>query len=139
MKIALVTGSRAWSDEKAVREALDDEKPNLVMHGMCDTGADWYAHRWAIDKGVDLILMPALWNARNVSAEPRRNSLMERVVEALLCGWRNRHSGAHTLNEVVVIAAPLEGSRGTADMLRKCAAHQWRVRIVTQSPVPRRL
>jgi hypothetical protein len=47
MKVALVTGSRRWDDDAAVRTTLDNYDPDLVIEGQA-TGADAYAIDWAV-------------------------------------------------------------------------------------------
>jgi hypothetical protein len=123
MKLALVTGSKDWSDSEAIYAALDAEKPDIVLNGGA-TGSDSIASAWAHHRGVALLIAPALWNAMKKRAGPIRNSLMEKVVYSLLAGWPDPP------HNVVVIAAPLPESRGTYDMVGKCERHHWRIRIV---------
>lgn len=57
-------------------EVLDWFAPPLIVHGACPTGVDRIAHEWAFDRGVDLVLVPALWKPHGKPAGPRRNKLM---------------------------------------------------------------
>ncbi|MFM9589841.1 SLOG family protein [Streptomyces scabiei] len=48
----LVTGSRDWRDEELIRHQLTRvwltvDRPFVVVHGACPTGADWMASDWA--------------------------------------------------------------------------------------------
>lgn len=120
MKLAIVTGSRNWSDESAIYSALDDEQPHIVVAGAC-RGADKIAAKWCHDRGVDLVEVPALFGARGKKAGPARNSFMAKLVYSITEGWPGEP------NHVVVIAAPLQGSRGTKDMIAKCKYNCWRI------------
>lgn len=83
MKLALVTGSRDWLDREALWRALDDEKPNIVVHGSCEVvrndhrrlrGADADADAWARLNGVMLLTAPAHFDRMGGKAGPIRNS-----------------------------------------------------------------
>lgn len=69
----LVTGSRDWEDEAAVRRALVDAwvasngRPFIVVHGHCPTGADAVAESWgasmaALHADTTVERHPALWH-----------------------------------------------------------------------------
>lgn len=134
MKLAIVTGSRDWTSRTAIWSALDQEQPNIVMHGSCDTvakaartlrGADLFGDEWARRFGVMLVTVPALFDVLGPKAGPVRNSFMVKLAAAVLGGWEN---GPH---DVVVIAAPSATSRGTIDMMTKAEKSGWRVRLIT--------
>jgi hypothetical protein len=40
VKAVIVSGSREWTDEDALFEAIADEDPDVIIHGDCPTGAD---------------------------------------------------------------------------------------------------
>lgn len=80
----LVTGSRTWADSTTVRDALTNvldalatERGLILVHGGCRTGADKYAHDWAVQhartRPVRVEVHPARWSAHGSSAGPRRN------------------------------------------------------------------
>jgi len=82
----LVCGSRAWSDEAAVRRELvvllwKTAAPDVVIHGAAK-GADTLAAFWAVmlssadGKGVIVLPFPADWERNGRSAGPRRNARM---------------------------------------------------------------
>jgi hypothetical protein len=55
----LVTGSRDWTDDTAIGEALSEvirpvwhDRGVVIVHGGCPTGADRMAHEWADVFGV---------------------------------------------------------------------------------------
>ena len=129
MKIAIVTGSRHWTNLQAIWGTLDEEQPDIVVHGDCEyngelRGADAAADAWARSHGVALLTSPAHFHKLGGKAGPLRNSFLVKVVFALLCGWPSQP------HQVVVIAAPLPDSRGTPDLVGKAERHQWRVRLV---------
>jgi hypothetical protein len=77
----LVTGSRTWTAEAAIRGALNDlhrEYGNrlVVVHGACSTGADAIADQWCRNLGVPAERYPADWNTYGRAAGPRRNQQM---------------------------------------------------------------
>ncbi len=64
----LVTGSRTWTDEQAIRDALaapiSQHGPEqvTVVHGACPRGADAIADRIATAWGVTVERHPANWS-----------------------------------------------------------------------------
>ena len=79
----IVTGSRAWPNDKAVYDALNDvykeHGPFMLVHGACSTGADFFARRWYEMAGQMLgcaeYRYPANWN-QGKGAGPARNVRM---------------------------------------------------------------
>lgn len=77
----LVTGSRDWSDEQAVRDALRAVASGVasqhvtVVHGHCPTGADAHADMAARIFGMQVERHPADWS-RGRKAGPERNAAM---------------------------------------------------------------
>lgn len=98
MKV-LVTGSRDWTDRRAIEGGFDLVEPTLVIHGDAK-GADWIADTVAVTRGIDRVKFPANWNGRGKAAGPIRNRLMFDL-----------------LQPEVVLAFPLPQSRGTIDMM----------------------
>lgn len=80
--IIVVTGSRNYSNQSAVWEALDrvhgEFGIEILLTGKCPKGADQFAENWAIDTGVQLVLIPANWRGLDKSnnAGKVRNGLM---------------------------------------------------------------
>ncbi|WP_352302760.1 DUF2493 domain-containing protein [Kineosporia sp. NBRC 101731] len=74
----LVTGSRDWTDEDVVYEALVTYSlpGDVIVHGACPTGADAFADRWAVSNGRAVERHPALWRVHGRSAGPIRNQQM---------------------------------------------------------------
>lgn len=77
----LVTGSRDWSDEQAVRDALRGAASGIasqdvtVVHGHCPTGADAHADMAARIFGMHVERHPADWS-QGRKAGPERNAAM---------------------------------------------------------------
>lgn len=80
----LVTGSRDWEDQAAVRTALTAAwraagQPLIVVHGACPTGVDAFADEWAVEHGfagIEVERHPADWSVGGRSAGPLRNQAM---------------------------------------------------------------
>lgn len=105
--VALVTGSRDWTDDTALFEILDQLAPALVVEGGA-RGADLMAREWCDRTGVPCVEVPALWTAHGKAAGPKRNAVMLRVAQALAAA-RNM--------TVEVVACPLPNSVGTIHMM----------------------
>jgi hypothetical protein len=84
----LVTGSRDWTDERAIAAALLEVRDRavtagpqriLVVDGACPTGVDEIAHRWARLWGWLTERHPADWNRYGKAAGFRRNAEMVAV------------------------------------------------------------
>lgn len=106
MKRILVTGSRKWTDKQAVFRALDeitkDIHPSevLIIHGDA-AGADQFADEWAKTHRAPRAIFPAHWGKHGNAAGPIRNRQMNSEMQP-----------------DIVVAFPLEDSKGTWDMVR---------------------
>lgn len=100
----LVCGGRDYRDRLFVYECLDKIHRTrgiaVVIHGACTTGADLFAHDWAVARNVPELTFPADWDMHGKKAGPMRNTQMA-------------YSGAAN----AAIAFP--GGAGTIDMIRK--------------------
>jgi hypothetical protein len=105
--VAIVTGSRHWTDTVALTEILDELAPAMVIQGGAE-GADRQSREWCDRTGVPCIEVPALWTAHGKAAGPKRNTLMLRVAKTL--------AAARDM-VVEVVACPLEDSVGTVHMI----------------------
>lgn len=111
----LVTGSRNWQAIGTVRGALDEilnslpsERPLVVVHGDCVTGADIMAKVWALTtftpqdtddyERVTEEAHPAAWHVHGNKAGPIRNKAMvDAGADIALAFIRNGSRGAsHT-------------------------------------------
>jgi hypothetical protein len=103
----LVTGSRDWEDERAVRQALIDVwiacDPNrlTIVHGACPTGADAIAEAWGTAMAerapttVTVERHPADWQQYGRRAGHLRNAEMVKAGANLCLAFiRNNSPGA---------------------------------------------
>jgi hypothetical protein len=79
----LVTGSRDWTDDTVIGEALSEairlvwhDRGVVIVHGGCPTGADRMAHEWAEVFGVAVERHPANWQLNGKRAGFIRNQKM---------------------------------------------------------------
>ena len=111
----IVTGSRNWTNTHAVGAELVILPPwSIVVHGGA-RGADECAEREAVKEGLRTEVFEADWKRYGKAAGAIRNQAM---VDA----------GAD-----LVLAFPLEGSRGTWDCVRRAEAAGIPVRIIRQT------
>ena len=68
------------------------ETPDLIICGMA-RGADMLGHRYAIDRGIPILEMPANWDRYGKRAGMIRNREMAVEGTALLACWNGRSSG----------------------------------------------
>lgn len=107
----LITGSRAWADEEAIRDALIRESHRLrvcaadvtVVHGGA-RGADAIADRLAREYGCQVEVVRADWDRYGRAAGVIRNGVMV------------------SRGAVVCLAFPIGISRGTRDCIARAAA-----------------
>jgi hypothetical protein len=102
----LITGSRSWTDEQTIRDALASvislhgPENVVVVHGACPRGADALADRVATSWGGGLTVErhPADWDTHGRSAGFRRNAHMVSLGASLCLAFIvDRSAGAsHT-------------------------------------------
>ena len=104
----LVTGGRDWRDKPTIRHAIFSTwekagrpKDTVLVHGDCPTGADAYAAICGDAFGFTVEPHPADWKHKHASAGPQRNQEMV------------------DLDADVCLAFLLDGSKGTADCIKK--------------------
>lgn len=100
--ITLICGGRDFDSYSLLDEAMQllPFKPSVVVHGDA-RGADSIGKMWAMSNGIFAVGIPALWDAHNKGAGPKRNQAMLDIMKPQYC-----------------IALP--GGNGTADMVRRC-------------------
>ena len=105
--IVLVTGSRDWSDHRAVFAALDtlhaDHVVTELLHGAA-RGADSLAAAWAEAENVLARAFPADWSKGRSAGPARTRAMLDWAGDAAL-----------------VLAFPLPTSRGTWDTIHEAA------------------
>lgn len=115
MKVVLVTGSRSYPDQAHVYQTLDEEMPDLVIHGGAKTfkthqfgyqGADYFAGAWCDLHDVPQVKAPYK-RALGKRGGPVRNTWM---IGVLLMFLTQGH-------DCTVVAFP--GNTGTADTMEK--------------------
>lgn len=116
MKI-LVCGSRNWTDEDAIRNAITKELPvSEIIHGGA-RGADTIVGQVAAEMGVPVKVFKADWDRHGKAAGPIRNKQMldESKPDA-------------------VLAFPLGESKGTWHMIRIAKNAGVRVTVYGDNP-----
>jgi hypothetical protein len=97
--IVLVCGGRDYKDRNLVWRVLDSFLFDVLVHGVCKSGADFFADMWARNRGHKKVkTYPADWDAHGNAAGPIRNAFM-----------------LEDAKPNFVIAFP--GGRGTANMV----------------------
>lgn len=74
--IALVCGGRDFKDRNLVWRILDMMIIDLLVHGDCRTGADFFADLWARNRRQKVRSYPAEWDKHGNRAGPIRNAFM---------------------------------------------------------------
>lgn len=74
--IAVVCGGRDYKDRNLVWRVLDMMIIDLLVHGGCKTGADFFADLWARNRRQKVKEYPAEWEKYGNRAGPIRNGFM---------------------------------------------------------------
>ena len=126
MKI-LVTGSREWTDEKAIEREFRKLPPGTtIVHGACPTGADAIADKLAMKFGFPIRRYPADWEAERAAtgspkaAGPKRNSKM----------IREEHRSGEPISFALAFTPDLSRSRGTKDCVERAKKAGIRVEVI---------
>lgn len=101
----LITGSRSWTDESVIQQALDKYAADgdTLVSGACRTGADAIAEKYWTGRGP-IERYPADWRKHGKFAGPKRN---QEMVDA----------GAD-----ICLAFPEQGSKGTKHCMKAAEA-----------------
>ena len=101
MKIIVVCGGRDFKRRLFLFDALKKENADLILHGNCPTGADYFANEFAKQNSIKMEIFDADWDKFGLGAGPVRNEkMMKRARDLVKEG-----------NEVLVMAFP--GGKGT--------------------------
>jgi hypothetical protein len=97
----LITGSRTWTNETVIRDALDEvwgDGRAVLVSGACPTGADSIAEGIWASRGGRIERHPAAWEIHGKSAGFRRNAeMVARGANMCLAFIRDQSRGAtHT-------------------------------------------
>lgn len=102
MKKIIVAGSRHFDDYERLCLVLDDHiggNHNVqIICGMA-RGADRLGRQYAIDRGLECILMPADWNRYGRSAGAIRNKHMAQIADECVVFWDRKSSGTRNMIE----------------------------------------
>jgi hypothetical protein len=115
----LVCGGRDYDDKEFLFEFLDSvsfdigdtpRKITHLIHGNA-RGADAFAHGWAVTRGVQPVMVPALWDLHGPSAGAMRNIAMLALGPDLVVAFPGGKGTAHMVRiaeraQVKVIKAP---------------------------------
>jgi len=75
--ILLVCGGRDYKDRNLVWRVLDSFLFDVLVHGACNSGADFFASMWARNRGHKKVKeYPADWEKHGNAAGPIRNQFM---------------------------------------------------------------
>lgn len=95
----LVTGSRAWTDEAVIREALADQWGDgtaVLVSGACPRGADRIAEQLWTRWGGHVERHPADWHRHGRAAGYRRNTAMVALGADVCLAFIRDHSRGAT-------------------------------------------
>jgi len=86
----LVCGGRDNEDSDVIWSTLDKVHDKYgdsltIIHGACETGADFIAEVWCKSRGVDYVAYPAKWKKQGRPAGPIRNKRMRDELKPDAC------------------------------------------------------
>jgi hypothetical protein len=118
-RVVVVTGWRAMRFCEPVFQALDELKPEVVIHGGCHCergaprlGVDYWAHLWCDQNAATELIVRARWAEDGQrAAGPIRN---QRMLVMAAQAWR--------IEDVLVLGFPHPNGSGTQDCLRRARA-----------------
>jgi hypothetical protein len=122
----LVCGGRAYNDQEAVFDALDDLEVSVIIHGAA-AGADALGKAWADARGIEHIPFPADW--KNLDAPGAVIRMGKYGPYNVKAGFDRNQAMLDDGKPDLVLAFP--GGSGTADMVRRAKAANVDVDILT--------
>lgn len=92
----LVTGSRDWTRERDIYDALDTHvaPKDVLVHGNCPLGADAYAKHWASGRQVAQEAHPADWSEGKIAGILRNQRMVDLGADLCLVFVKNDSPGA---------------------------------------------
>jgi len=102
----IVAGGREFTDYARLSSYLDlllqmkiDEGITISIISGTARGADQLGERYALERNIDLLRMPAQWNTHGKSAGYKRNAAMAEEGDALVACWDGESRGTlHMIN-----------------------------------------
>lgn len=92
----IIAGGRDFLDynrlEYVLGKLLGNSKPDAIVCGMAK-GADALGRSWALNNGIDVIEMPADWDAYGKGAGYIRNKEMAKIATHCICFWDGNSRG----------------------------------------------
>lgn len=103
----IIAGSRDFSDYELLKTTCDKyllKLPDVTIVSGCAKGADKLAIKYADERGLKVLLMPADWS-QGRSAGYKRNREMALVSQGLIAFWNKTSPGT---KHMIDIAAELK-------------------------------
>lgn len=105
----LIVGSRSIADYKVLCEAFDEVQQLLLSQQVIITaiisggarGVDAMAEHLAKQKGINLIICPALWDYYGKSAGYKRNQFMGSIANCMLAIWDGKSKGTKHMIDIM--------------------------------------
>lgn len=118
----IIAGSRGFTDYELLREKCDkffsSRKPTHIISGSAK-GADLLGQRYADERGIPCILMPAQWDTYGKRAGFIRNQQMLDLADATIAFWDGASSGTRHMIAITRQAGlPCRVIRVSCDMPR---------------------
>lgn len=94
-----VVGSREFSEPERVRAFIASLPPHTIIVSGMARGVDTIAREAAIERGLNIIDVPAQWQAHGRGAGFRRNGIIVEISDEVVAFWDGESKGtAHTLS-----------------------------------------
>lgn len=94
----LITGSRDWDDYERIENVLTTlasvNDNVVVVEGACPTGADYMAHKVAIEHGLGTERYPADWSKGRGAGPIRNQQMVDTKPDACYAFIKNNSRGA---------------------------------------------
>src|SRR5687767_3670933 len=103
MQFVIVAGTRTFADYALLEHKLDAilarlEPPIVIVSGRAK-GADQLGERYAKERELHCVYVPALWTVHSRAAGPIRNRVMLEIATHVVVFWDGESKGAKDLIE----------------------------------------
>lgn len=103
MQFVIVAGTRTFTDYALLERKLDAVLTRLgsdiVIVSGRSKGADQLGERYAKERSLYCVYVPALWNVHGRAAGPMRNRAMLKIATHVVVFWDGESKGAKDLIE----------------------------------------
>lgn len=99
----VIAGSRGFSDYAMLARTCDGLlriRPGFVVISGGARGADRLGERYAAERGLECVVMPADWDAHGKAAGHVRNAAMADLADALIAFWDGVSRGTKGMIEI---------------------------------------